>query len=114
MRWTVIIQAVARLFHHLVLYFYSARLQAVQDHRVCTAIDWRQGGTRGDSKGRGVAIEYKRQELVLLRFPWKWRPINELAQARKGAPSHHVWLGFVVLFRMYMLLCVFFVIRISV
>ena len=70
--------------------------------------------TRGLKKGRGVAIEYKRQELVLLRFPWKWRSINELAQARKGAPSHQVWLGFVVLFRMYMLLCVFFVIRISV
>jgi hypothetical protein len=24
---------------------------------------------------------------VLLRLPWKWRPINELVQARKGAPS---------------------------
>jgi len=72
----------------------------------------------GTERGGGVAIEYKRQELVLLRLPWKWRPINELAQARKGAPSRQAWLGFVVFFlekgMIYMLLFVCFVLRISV
>ena len=85
MRWTVIIQAVARLF--TTVYPISTLLQDYKPCRIECALPSIGGKAAHEGTERGMAIEYKRQELVLLHLPLKWRPINELARARKGAPS---------------------------